>query len=71
MLDGLFSSGISPECLETRQIEIRKPLLVNFMAMLDLYLNKYFDDLAYDDKTTRIEKFSVNKLLQMHELYAI
>lgn len=41
------------------------------MAMLDLYLNKYFDDLAYDDKTTRVEKFSINRLLQMQELYAI
>lgn len=41
------------------------------MAMLDLYLNKYFDDLAYDDKTSRVEKFSINRLLQMQELYAI
>ena len=70
-MDCLFSSGLSPEYLETRQSEIRKPLLVNFMAMLDLYLNKYFDDLAYDDKTTRVEKFSINRLLQMQELYAI
>lgn len=41
------------------------------MAMLCLYLNRYFDDLAFDDKTMRVEKFGINRLLQMQELYAI